>query len=249
MPSKQSNPQRWWARLRVMPRWLQARLRPPVIWYVPHPDDDALFMAGSIYRSRDRRNILVALTRGGGSGAIALINAKIERPLSREDFMRARCRELEAAARAVGVDNRDVIWHDLPDGGVNEDDVHRIILQMARRHPRAEHRAMSYLDRHDDHAAIGRALRRAYREGVVAEATFHVPVGYAEDGLGTRVPLGRPALRAKRAALREYQRWDPDNGRYAVGTHSVKKLINTQMRRPAERVHGPDYTAPGAGGE
>lgn len=244
MPSKQSKPQRWHARLTSIPRWLRARRRPPVIWYIPHPDDDALFMAGSIYRSRDRRNILVPITRGGGSGAIALINAKIERPLSHEDFMRARCRELEAAARAVGVNDGDVIWHDLPDGGVNEDDVHRIILGMAKRHPRAEHRAMTYLDRHDDHAAIGRALRRAYRDGVVAKPIFHVPVGYAEDGLGTRVPLGRPARRAKRAALREYQRWDPDNGRYAVGTHSVKKLITTQLRQPTERIHGPDVEAP-----
>lgn len=212
-----------------------------MIWYIPHPDDDALFMGGSIFRCRERRNILVPLTRGGGSGAIALINAKLERPLSLEDFMRARCTELTAAARAVGVDESDVIWQDLPDGGVDEEEVHRIILRIAKRHPRAEHRAMSYLDQHKDHAAIGRALLRAYREGAVAEATFHLPVGYADEGLGTRVPLGRPARRAKRAALREYQRWEPENGRYAVGTHSVKKLIKDQLKRPEERVHGPDY--------
>jgi LmbE family N-acetylglucosaminyl deacetylase len=243
-----SKPQRLRARLQSIRRLLRARRRPPIIWYIPHPDDDALFMAGSIFRSRDRRNILVPITRGGGSGAIDLINAKLERPLSREEFMRARCRELEAAASAVGVSDGDVIWHDLPDGGVHEDDVYRIIRRMAKRHPGAEHRTMTYLDRHRDHAAIGRALRRAYREGVVEEPIFHVPVGYAEDGIGTPVPLGEPARRAKRAALEEYQRWDPPNGRYAVGTHSVKKLINTQLKRPAERVHGPDYGAPGGKG-
>jgi hypothetical protein len=55
------------------------------------------------------------------------------------------------------------------------------------------------------------------------------------------VHLDGRALAANRAALGEYEVWRPRQGRYAIGAHSVKKLLKHQSETPTERVHGPDY--------
>ena len=218
-----------------------ARLRPPVIWYIPHPDDETIFMGGSIGMHRSRRNILVVLTRGGGSGARKLVNRKLEKKLNPERFMRARVRELRAAAARLGVHPDDVLVHDLPDGGVEIGDVHEIVAEMAQRFPRGQHRTMSYLDPHPDHATAGEALHKAHESGVVKDCLFHLPVSLVDDDLGSSVPLIDEAVAAKRAALREYERWRPRNGRFAIGSHSVARLIREQAEQPVERVHAPGY--------
>ncbi|GAA1158281.1 GNAT family N-acetyltransferase [Ornithinicoccus hortensis] len=220
---------------------LRRRTNPPTIWYIPHPDDETIFMGGSIHRTRDRRNILVLLTRGGASTALAKVNAKLLDPLDAAGFMAGRGTEMAAALTELGVRSRNVVRHDLPDGSVDSDAVLDIIRDLATRYPRAEHRTMSYLDPHRDHAAAGRALRQAYREGIVSDAVFHLPVPLVRGDLGSRAPLGTRDVAAKRRALSQYQVWDPRRGRYAIGGTSVSKLIRDQLSNPTERVHGPDY--------
>jgi LmbE family N-acetylglucosaminyl deacetylase len=213
----------------------------PHIWYVPHPDDETIFMGGSIAARPHRRNILVVLTRGHASMARHRVNARLDGELSTEEFGHARVRELRAAARVLGVARDDLIVHDLPDGKLHVDDVHEIIVDMARRHPRARHRTMSYLDPHHDHRTAGWALQAAHDAGHVRRARFHLPVPLAHVQLGSAVKLPERARAAKQRALREYRRWRPSKGRYAVGAHSVPRLIRRQLREPVERVHGPGY--------
>jgi LmbE family N-acetylglucosaminyl deacetylase/CelD/BcsL family acetyltransferase involved in cellulose biosynthesis len=227
------------AAVRVRSR-VTARTRTPIIWYAPHPDDETIFMGGSICQHRDRRSIVVMLTRGGGSGALDLVNQKLDRPLSRDEFIAARLRELTAAARALGIRKNDLFIHDLPDGALSEEAMRQVVHDMARRYPKAQHRTMSYLDPHRDHATAGRALRSAHQQGIVQEAVFHLPVSLVPEEWGSAVALDQAAIDGKRAALREYERWNPAQGRYAIGAHSVKKLIKDQRRSPRERVHGSD---------
>ena len=80
-------------RVQAVSRQLRRTLSPPVIWYIAHADDESLFMGGSLARSRDRRNILVVLTRGGGSRAIDKVGVRLGRELDLEEFMRGRERE------------------------------------------------------------------------------------------------------------------------------------------------------------
>ncbi len=220
---------------------VRRRTNPPVIWYVPHPDDETIFMGGSIHRMRDRRSIVVLLTRGGASNALAKVDAKLDGPLGVPEFMAGRLREMSAAMVAIGVRERDVVRHDLTDGSIEEDAVHAVITDLARAHPMAQHRTMSYLDPHRDHAVAGAALRRAHREGLVTDAVFHLPVPLVSADLGKRAPLSKADVAAKRAALREYQVWDPMRGRYAIGATSVASLVRDQLANPDERVHGPDF--------
>jgi LmbE family N-acetylglucosaminyl deacetylase len=218
-----------------------ARVRPPIIWYVPHPDDETIFMGGSIAMHRGRRNIVVALTRGGASAAIKRVNKRLKKPIDREAFMRGRMRELRAGVAALGIRPDSVVSIDLPDGGLQVEAVRSVIEDFARRYPRAAHRTLSYLDPHDDHRTAGEALRAAYRAGVVRDCRFHLPVPLVDAALGEPVRLSRRAVAAKRAAIAEYEVWRPRKGRYAIGAQSVAKLIRFQRETPTERVHGPDY--------
>ena len=228
----------------VTPLVARRRRRTPVIWYAPHPDDETIYMGGSISLERRRRNIVVVMTRGGASKAWEKINAHVAHPLDAEGFQQARQRELAAAVAALGVGPGDLLVHDLPDSGVEVDAARRIIRSMAARYPGAQHRTMSYLDPHPDHRACGQALRDAYRAGEVSDCVFHLPVLVVSPDLGAPVTFDAAAVERKRAALREYEVWNPSRHRYALGAHSVAQLIRKHYNDPIERVHGPDYELP-----
>lgn len=216
------------------------RGRPPVIYYVPHPDDEAIYMAGSMWSVRNRRTVVVSLTSGGSSAVLPWINERLGQQVSREDLERSRIADLRRAVGHLGVRPLDVHVMDLPDGGLSAELVREVVEEMARRYPRASHRTMTWLDPHPDHAAAGDAVRQAHREGAIEDSLFHVPVDVMQESVGTPVPLSTAACDAKRAALAEYRVWDPFSGRYAIGLLSVPDLIAKQAVEPHERVHGPD---------
>lgn len=215
------------------------RTLPPVIYYVPHPDDEAIYMGASMWTQRHRRTVVVSLTSGGSSMVLRWLNERLGQQVSREDLGRSRVADLRRAVHHLGVLPGDVHVMDLPDGELGVDQVREVVDQMTRRYPRASHRTMTYLDPHPDHAAAGEAVRQAHQSGAIADCLFHVPVDVVDESLGTPVELTVPACDAKRAALAEYRVWDPFSQRYAVGVLSVPDLIASQAVEPQERVHGP----------
>lgn len=219
-----------------------ASLPGPVhVWYVPHPDDEALFMAACMAANRDGTNVAVLLTRGGASRAVRRINARLDHDLGGEEFMTSRVREFEASTTHLGVRPEHRIVHDHPDGALDVIDVRAHVTELARRHPDAVHHAMSWLDPHPDHRASGEALRAAAEAGEVIDCVFHVPVSVLDDTVGDPVAIGPDEHVAKQAALGEYGLWAPHRGRYAVGSHSVDALMSRQVQDPTERTHGPDH--------
>lgn len=248
-PGVGGGPLRTLARATVAParaarRELLRQTRPPAIYYAPHPDDETIFMGASLARTaRERRVIVVPLSRGGASSARGKLATRLGREVGVEEFVSARREEQTAAVAELGVRADDVLWQDLPDGAIDADAVLEVVRRLAERHPGASHRTMSYLDPHRDHAAAGAGVRAALGEGLIQDAIFHLPVSHVPERWGTRVRLSAPDLAAKRAALREYQVWDPEHGRLAVGQVSVTTLIAAQLHRPVERTHGPDFEA------
>ena len=103
---------------------------------------------------------------------------------------------------------------------------------------------MSPHDPHPDHAAAGAALLAAWRDGEVAACRFHWPVPVVSADHGEPVAIDPAAAAAQRAALAEYERWDPDQGRYAIGALSVADLIEAQRTSPTERTHAADAPPP-----
>ncbi|WP_134773630.1 GNAT family N-acetyltransferase [Ornithinimicrobium flavum] len=223
------------------------RARPPVVYYVPHPDDEAIYMGASIWSERNRRTVVVSLTSGGASRVLPWINERLGQQVTREGLERSRVADLRRSVHHLGVAPADVHVKDLPDGQLSVELVRTVVEEMARLHPGASHRTMSYLDPHPDHAAAGEAVRQAHAEGVVEDCLFHVPVDLVDESLGSPVPLSTAACDAKRAALAEYRVWDPFAERYAVGLLSVPDLIAAQTVEPRERVHGPEVDPPADG--
>lgn len=216
------------------------RTLPPVIYYVPHPDDEAIYMAGSMWSERNRRTVVVSLTSGGSSAVLPWINERLGQQVSREDLERSRIADLRRSVQHLGVHPLDVHVMDLPDGRLSPELVREVVEEMSRRHPRASHRTMTWLDPHPDHAAAGEAVRDAHRAGIIEDSLFHVPVDVVDESVGGPVHLSTAACDAKRAALAEYRVWDPYASRYAIGLLSVPDLIAKQALEPHERVHGPD---------
>lgn len=215
----------------------------PVIWYVPHPDDETLFMGGSIkkYDLAGHRNIIILFTRGGASSAIFKVNAKLEKKLTHDEFEEARIREFFAAVSHLGIQEEDIIFYNFPDGhlGAYEDNIYQVILNMERQYPNAIHNSMSYYDMHTDHRTIGKALLNAYNKKNISNANFYLNQSQF-DLNGSYVVFTNDMKKAKIAALKEYKYYNVSEGRYAIGYASVPEKIDTQISNPKEKIHKPN---------
>ncbi len=217
-----------------------------VVWYTPHPDDETLFMGGAIHKEiqSGKENILVLFTRGGASRVIHNINEELpadHEKLTEEQFMQARVNEFLLAADLLGVKPENVIVLDYADGTLAEEEIYRVILDLAERYPGASHRTLSWHDDHPDHAALGKALLRAYREGAVAEARFFLKFEFIRAaGTGLRFNyLYGEHFPAKKEALEAYGKWDPGRGWYAIGQTSVSDYFKRAGRSRFEYYHFP----------
>lgn len=241
-PPRPRTPPRQPARTRAA-NWVlrrRAAVLPPVIWYAPHPDDETIFMGGSIAAHRGRRNIVVSLSRGSASTARRKLSKRLGREVGVQEFTDARAAELRGALEHLGVPPEDHRLFDLPDGGITVEAVRELIGQQVDAHPGAEHRTMSFHDPHPDHSAAGQALADLVDAGVVKKAAWHVPVSHVPEAWGEAVDLPVGAQWAKKRALREYQAVDLEVGRYGIGGLSVSALIRDQFDHPRERIHGRD---------
>jgi LmbE family N-acetylglucosaminyl deacetylase len=215
--------------------------RQVAIWYIPHPDDETLFMGGSIYQSvrQNEAAIMVLLTRGGESVAIHHVNSILESrqidPLNKDDFMQARVREFMLAVNRLGVTGDNVYVHDYPDGALTYEDARDVVLSLSEKYPQAIHHTISWHDDHPDHISIGTAVRDLAAEGYLRDAFFYTKPKFAEQGTALTLT---PAQRAhKKAALDAYGIWEPENGYYAIGQSSVTALFKEIIELPYEYYH------------
>ncbi|WP_326564564.1 PIG-L deacetylase family protein [Micromonospora peucetia] len=160
----------------------------PVIFCVPHPDDETLgagvSIAEHVAAGRDVRILL--MTRGTGSGAIRKVNGTnwspwwgvwhnpaVEgyQPLGEEEFGASRMRELMAAIGCLGVSAEHVyeasalLGEPVLDGSVTQDQARRAILALAATlDPAAGHPGLWtptwLVDDNPDHIAVGKASRQ-----------------------------------------------------------------------------------------
>lgn len=244
------------------------------VWHIPHPDDETLGAAGGILAAaaRGERNIVVLYTQGAASDVRMVLNgvffcrlhqryhdpiAEGYEPLDVEAFKRARVAETLAALAHLGVAEEDVIVLDFPDGELEVDDALQVMIDLDRRFPGARHRTTSVFDWHRDHKNLARALHRLkalkQTEGVDLDVGFfrvyhylrgQSPADRAESGAVRSVWIDD--LERKRQALAEFGRWAPDEGRFAIGIHSVAPLFHAASHDPYEYHDDVDALPPGA---
>ena len=170
--------------------------------------------------------------------------------LDEDAFSDARDREFLASCQAIGY--RPSRVHFAPrravDGCLSEDQAREIIQWFLAVYPEAEVCTISPLvgdAQHRDHRCLGQAALGLYREGAIRKLNLFVEP-YCLDAFRQNNPavnLERVAAAADEDAaclsnaISQYCLWEPDQGRYAVGYHSVTGEFDAFMKEPASFWH------------
>lgn len=206
----------------------------PVVFLVPHADDETLTMGPAIERAVDEAAhvVVVLVTDGRASAARELTG------LSVEEFSAARDREFLAACAALGVAEEQVFLAHCVDGALTPALARSVVATWTGLFPAGRFRTTSWSDGHRDHAALGAAL------GELAPATGEVRFYVKPDEWS--LPRERPALTSERATGRrylaacdEYARVDPAAGRHGIGQASVPEVFALRRASDESRWHGP----------
>jgi len=212
-----------------------------VIWYLPHPDDETIGMADAIHQSvlADHRNYFIYFTKGENSlTRYNIQNAHGERyELSKEGFGEARVRETLAALEVLGVESHQVLFLDYPDGAVPLSAAKETMRFFASLYPGSIHRTVSQHDPHEDHQTLARALAEvSASDDTVYADFFHVYI-YRNEKLLAEMEKRKvlsPDIKGK--ALAEFNRFDPENGRFAIAMISTPDLIEAALASEYEFV-------------
>ena len=220
------------------------------IFYAPHADDETLSMGPAI-RNRVRaghRVILVLLTDGAADETFQCLRGEMpcrvhgtthdpagenyrDQPFDKAAFIRARREEFLRAAALLGVPRDQVFFHDFPDGGLPMEEVRRIVQEFdgdpSLPGPRSHHTMTYQFDNHPDHLAAGKALHGLWSECVIPFPTWYVKRSmWSRIGEGDAVSDIPVRDEAEQQIVRQiytevYGNFQPEEGRYAIGGHSV----------------------------
>lgn len=246
--------------------------RAPLVYLVPHQDDETLSMGASIRRAVSRSGPacvhLVLVTTGQSSGARTVLARGVRSPstgrvvryrLTTAQFVAARDAEFRAAAARLGVPARNVHLG-LPgaprvadSGSALTSAVARKVVNTAvdRFGAKAGYATMSDSDPQTNHRTLGAALRSVGATRKVGSVSFLYPPYQLP---APRRVVATVATGADRTALRnaglEYGRFAPGSGRYGIGWLSVPSAfggpaLNTWTVRADGRLrHAGLYPAP-----
>ncbi|TDL73758.1 hypothetical protein E2R56_12795 [Rhodococcus qingshengii] len=212
----------------------------PIIFYMPHSDDELLAAGAGIdhYLNRGFDVKVVLLTKGKASGVYPRLQTQFH-DLTLEEFGEARVLEFKDSLSRLEVKENNIFVYDFPDSGLTEGDVRSVILDFEKRFPHAEHRALSFNEANNDHRATGIALNNLYWSGQVKNARF-----YISPYLENRSIKGfyiEPIHRSKVIdAIFAYKLYNPEAGRYSIGYQSVPEMFNRLEENPLSKVHLPD---------
>lgn len=223
------------------------------IYYSPHPDDEAIGMAGSIARAKlaGRRVVMVLLTDSLPSErAQRLFSGQLRCPVHHErhdlpvDLAAARALEFRAVCRELEADEVGVMG--IPETIAYEELVARIravVGMYSAAYPLAEHHFVAGARdvasngvTHPTHRACCEVGQ--YHAPAGCTIVFHRAYVYGHPMEKRTADLVRilehPVMLKKRAALEAYKAWRPDQGLVAFGYHSVPELFDAAAQDPHE---------------
>lgn len=238
----------------------------PVIFCVPHPDDEVLGFSIQLYRhvAAGREVHVLALTAGTGTRVTAELNGEVAvptwwrvrhnpaaegyAPLTSLQVGEARLAEQRQALACVRIGADRIHFAGLVDGHVTVAWATAAILELADTlAPDTGLWAPSYLvDNHPDHLAAGQAVRALGQQDPERfwDRRYTVHRNYWGDPRVAQAP-GRawagPASVIERDrtinAARCYGAWAPRAGCYAIGQHSTPSLFAGALTDPRALVH------------
>lgn len=227
-----------------------------VFFYAPHQDDELLSMGVAIryYLELGYNVHVVLLTDGSATGARRVINGEVYcpwhkryhnpaaegyAPLTEADITEARNKEFIESVKALGVPESNIHIHNFKDGTLTRAQMKTLVRWTYEyRYPNAQHKTMSYHDSHPDHKNAGQALLEMYNSGELSNVRFYLK---QEDQhrFGSYHPYHSGMYPYLSAAANAYKKWDPANGRFAVGYHSVPAMFDDFLANPRSKWHKP----------
>ncbi|MFO0761326.1 MAG: PIG-L deacetylase family protein [Byssovorax sp.] len=226
----------------------------PAVFFSAHPDDESIGMAGAILEARaaGRLVFIELMTHGEKSAARARLDDGLtdtwhpgihHHPMSEAAFGEARVREMRDAAVRLGVTG--VVINDFPNGALTRAEVlGRIETWLARGLPclslagtaGPQDPTTAGGEPHPDHIAVWDALIASGHPDVRG---FLVYDHGHHAGHPNIVVSIAPYCAQKAFALDAYRVWAPQRGRYGVGFHSVRTLIEIAQEDCIELVVTP----------
>ena len=214
-----------------------------IFYFSPHQDDELLNLGTAMCRDIDAGHevFCVLCTDGGASGARRLIGNGGSCgwhegchcfPMDVPAFSAARDLEFTASCLAMGLPPDHIIIpaDRAPDGKLTADHAAELMRKAVSGFP-AENieiktlAEVTWSQQNPDHTAVARAALRLREESACAAVEeyletilFPPPEGTAVLATLTPTPAQRQRLLN---AASNYCLWQPDQGRYAVGNHSV----------------------------
>ncbi|MGM0471704.1 MAG: PIG-L family deacetylase [Bacillota bacterium] len=197
------------------------------VWYLPHPDDETIGMADAIHRSvvAGNQNYVIYFTRGGASKVRHRLTGSQGKVinLTRDQLEEARIKETLAALEVLGVKSSNVLFLNFKEGNIGQLKAQKIMENFIELYPQGVHNTVA-AETHEDHQVLARALATLADERELSTRFYQVYIYRQQaNSKNRKVKVRFPEV--KQAALEEFKVWDPQQGRYAIGQHSVPKLL------------------------
>lgn len=212
-----------------------------VLYFVPHQDDELLSMGIDICTALAKgKNVQVILCTDGAKSGIRKVlgnkggckwhQGKHVYDLSEEAFSKARDAEFTESCRALGVPQENI--HFLPvrasDGTLDVGFTEAVIMHYLAYYGAKCTVCAIHFDngetQHRDHKALGQAVYNLWQRGLIYKVRFFCEPYCQNEHIHFIAKSAPQECRPKLAkAIWAYSYWNPAQGRYAVGYHSVAK--------------------------
>ena len=238
------------------------------LYFAPHQDDELIVFGVDICKStrKDPHSTHVFLCTDGSASGVkhSLCNGATDctlhtephhYTLTTEAFIAARDREYRLSCLSMGVpeENIHISPYRKKDQGLTFEAAEAIIrdaVSMVKSGEPVSVRTISPLYAHrkqqDDHKNLGLAAMKLFREGLFQDLVLIQEYEamadcdqYFPEVTFTEFSADDAELEMLTAAAGAYRRWDPDQGFYAVGYHSVQHEFVTLLRDPRILIHRP----------
>ena len=230
--------------LALLPGNMAGAVAKPVVYFVPHQDDETISMSSDIaaHVAANRPVYVVLVTDGSASGARDTLCSTKGYCLTKAQFTAARNKEFVAALSQLGVIASHIFYENVVDGTLTSPQAESIIDKYIAKYPGASYKTMSWLDMHNDHYRLGYALnnRCVYQNldcRFLQSPLYQKGVSFATHPVVSPIS-GRYNYAAKtQAAVAEYRYWNPAIGRYAIGELSVKSQLDYTYNNHYSQYH------------
>ncbi|MFC7440093.1 PIG-L deacetylase family protein [Laceyella putida] len=164
-----------------------------------------------------------------------------------KEFGEARIREFYEVARRLGVPKENTHTYDLVNGHFTEEGLRAIYDEYLSRYPHAIFRTLSPYDYHPDHAMMGKVLMEYEKEGKIkpTDTAYFLSIyksrftkyGQLAVKLLKVGPMTKEDGERLQHAAEVYSLWEPQQGWWALGYHSVPQQFDSYFQDKTMVMH------------